>query len=138
MNVKFKTKDGEVIYTPKELQIMSKGELKQIKRELQNNIDEVGLKRADYNLKNQEKYGSKKYLEKINSYKKVITILKSQIVYVNKFIEKCKRDEVQENEHWLYNFYMTTKKSIRKGKFNKIVKLTDECTQYHVDFEIGE
>lgn len=136
MNVKIRTKDGEVIYTPKELQNMNKGELKQLKRELQSNIEEVASKRADYNLNNQEKYNSKKYCEKINSYKKVIAILKSQIAYINKFVEKAKRDELQENEQWLYNFYINTKNSIRKNKFEKLIKMTDECTEYHIDFEI--
>lgn len=138
MNIRVRSDGKEIHYTTKELQVMDRSELKQIVRELQCSIDEVASKRADYNLKNKEDYNSDEYYKKINNYKKVISILKSQIVYINGLLEKCKKDELQEREHWLFCFYMNAKDSIRKGKFEKLINMTDEHTKYHVDFEIGE
>ena len=72
MVIRFKSGDDEVRYTAEELRNMSREELKQIKRELQSNIEIVSSKRADYLNYNNDGKNSKEYFNKMAKYKKVI------------------------------------------------------------------
>lgn len=134
MKIKFRIHEKNVVYTDEELELLPRSELKQIVRDIQLNIDEVSMRRTNYNMHNGEKYNSKEYLKKTLMYKQIIINLKKQIEFVNKIIERNKRDELHDMEHWLYNFYINTKKSVRKGKLKKLIKLTDDTTKYHINF----
>ena len=136
MNVKFKINNKLVTYTEDELKLMSREELKGIKRELQANIEEVSAKRATYNATNKESQGSKEYYAKIASYKTVVANLKKSIAYIGSIIQDSRESELSKREHWLWSFYKEVKEHSWKGKFNKFVELADERAKYHV--EIGE
>ena len=136
MTVKYKNDNKDISYTEEELKSFSKSKLKQINRELQSNIELVSSRRADYINTNNDGKNSKEYFSKMANYKRVIAILKNQIMFINGLIGELDEDDLKKREHWLWNFYINTKSCIRKGKFEKIVKCTDERSKYHV--EIGE
>lgn len=136
MNIKYRNDKNDVSYTEEDLKSFSRVELKQIKREIQSNIEMVSARRADYVNNNSDGRNSKEYFKKMNNYKYVIAKLKNEIMYLNKLMNDAQEKESNEREHWLWCFYMNVKNSTRKGKFAKYIKVTDEFAKYHV--EIGE
>ena len=136
MIIKYKYDGKDISYTEEELKSFSKTKLKQINRELQSNIELVSSRRADYLNHNKDGKNSKEYFIKIANYKKVIAILKNQIIFINGLISELDEDDLKKREHWLWCFYINVKNSTRKGKFDKYIKVTDEFAKYHV--EIGE
>lgn len=136
MTIKFKKNGNLVSYTEAELVLMTREELKNLKRELQANIEEVSAKRATYNATNKEEFNSKEYHSKIAGYKTVVANLKKAIAYISSIMEQSRENELSKREHWLWSFYKEVKNHSWKGKFNKFIKLADERAKYHV--EIGE
>lgn len=136
MTVKYKNDNKNISYTEEELRSFTKAKLKQINREMQSNIEIVSSRRADYLNNNKEGKNSREYFNKMANYKKIIAILKNQIMFVNGLIIEIDEDDLHKREHWLWCFYMNVKNSTRKRKFEKLVQVTDEFAKYHI--EIGE
>ena len=136
MTVKYKNDNKDISYTEEELKSFSKSKLKQINRELQSNIELISARRADYLNHNKDGKNSKEYFRKMANYKKVIAILKNQIMYINGIMNDMEEEDLKKREHYLWCFYMNVKNSTSKRKFAKYLKVTDEFAKYHV--EIGE
>lgn len=136
MTIKFKRNGKDVIYAEEELLTFSREKIKTIKGEIQSNIEWISAKKESYNADNDDGYGSKEYFSKIAQYKSINAKLRNYITYLNSILETKQESQLKQNEHWLWCFYMNVKSSTRKGKFNKLVELTDERAKYHV--EIGE
>jgi hypothetical protein len=136
MTVKYKNDNKNISYTEEELRSFTKAKLKQINREMQSNIEIVSSRRADYLNNNKEGKNSREYFNKMANYKKIIAILKNQIMFINGLIIEIDEDDLHKREHWLWCFYMNVKNSTRKRKFEKLVQVTDEFAKYHI--EIGE
>jgi hypothetical protein len=135
MDVKLKINNETFVYTEEEILNMDRDELRALKREVQSNIEEISAKRATYIACNKDGYNSKEYYQKLAMYKSLIAKLKKSISYLSKITDDSKREDINKREHWLWNFYINTKNSIRKGKFDKIVKYTDEHVTYHINVE---
>lgn len=136
MTIKFKRDGKSVVYTEEKLYELSRENLKEIKSEIQSNIEQVSSKKEHYKLNNDDEYNSKEYLSKMAQYKSIVVKLKSYIAYINYILSSKHESEMKQREHWLWCFYMNVKNSTRKGKLNKLIKITDERAKYHI--EIGE
>ena len=134
--IKLRIGKEEIIYSDEDLSAMSKNQLKQLKQDLQCNMEEVSAKRARYQAENNEKYNSKEYFKQIAKYKTVMVNLKKAIAKVNVYENDIKEDESNNQNHWLWLFYINIKHNFNKNEFEKFVKMTDEMAEYHV--EIGE
>ena len=60
--IKLRIGRSEIIYSDEDLMNMSRVQLKQLKQDLQCNIEEVSAKKAKYQAENSEEYNSKEYL----------------------------------------------------------------------------
>lgn len=136
MNIRFKRGNEYVTYTDDDLSKLSKEQIKVLKGELQSNIEMVSARRAKYNAENDDGYGSKEYFSKIAQYKSVTARLRSYINYLNRIQKDCEKDDLKDREHWLWCFYHNVKDFVNKKTFEKIINLTDEKAEFHV--EIGE
>ena len=122
-----------VNYSTQDLNNMSRDELRLLKQEIQKNIEDVSWKKSNYNATNTEELNSKEYHKHISNYKKVFTILKSQILTINKILKTKEEDSLKKREHWLWCFYSNTEKVLNERKFNELIKATDESANYHVE-----
>lgn len=134
--IKLRIGRSEIIYSDEDLMNMSRVQLKQLKQDLQCNIEEVSAKKAKYQAENNEEYNSKEYFKQIAKYKTVIANLKRAIAKVNAYENCTKENELKDREHWLWCFYTVAKKNLDEDKFNDFVKLADEKANFSV--EIGE
>ena len=115
---------------------MTRNQLKQLKQDLQCNMEEVSAKKARYQAENNEEYNSKEYFKQIAKYKTIMANLKRAIAKVNVYETELKENTLKDKEHWLWSFYVNVKHNIDKNEFEKLVKMTDEYVKYHI--EIGE
>lgn len=134
--IKLRIDREEIVYSDDDLSTMTRNQLKQLKQDLQCNMEEVSAKKARYQAENNEEYNSKEYFKQIAKYKTVIANLKRAIAKVNVYETELKENTLKDKEHWLWSFYVNVKHNIDKNEFEKLVKMTDEDTKYHV--EIGE
>lgn len=134
--IKLRIGKEEIVYSDDDLSVMTRGQLKQLKQDLQCNMEEVSAKRARYQAENNEKYNSKEYFTQIAKYKTVMANLKRAIAKVNTYEIDVKENELKDREHWLWSFYVNVKHNIDKNEFEKFVKMTDEDVKYHI--KIGE
>ena len=134
--IKLRIGKEEVVYSDDDLSVMTRDQLKQLKQDLQCNMEEVSAKKARYQAENNEEYNSKEYFKQIAKYKTVMANLKRAIAKVNTYEIDVKENDLKDREHWLWSFYINVKHSIDENEFNKFVKMTDEDVKYHV--EIGE
>ena len=131
VKVRIDGKDFE--YSDEDLSNMSIEQLKQLKRDLQVNVQQVSVKKAKYNAENEEEWNSKEYLKQINKFKGIIFALNSSIAKVSKY-EKSAVSELSRNqEHRQWNFYKIVKNSVGEKKFRRFVEETDEKSNYHVE-----
>ena len=134
--VKLRIGRKEIVYSDDDLSTMTRNQLKQLKQDLQCNMEEVSAKKAKYQAENNEEYNSKEYFKQIAKYKTVMASLKRAIAKVNVYETELKENTLRDKEHWLWSFYINVKHNIDENEFNKFVKMTDECVKHHV--EIGE
>lgn len=134
--IKLRIGREEIVYSDDDLSTMTRNQLKQLKQDLQCNMEEVSAKKARYQAENNEEYNSKEYFKQIAKYKTVIANLKRAIAKVNVYETELKENTLKDKEHWLWSFYVNVKHNIDKNEFEKLVKMTDECVKHHV--EIGE
>lgn len=134
--IKLRIGKEEIVYSDDDLSTMSKVQLKQLKQDLQCNIEEVSAKKTKYQAENNEEYNSKEYFKQIAKYKTVIANLKRAIAKVNAYENCTKENELKDREHWLWCFYAIAKKNLDEDKFSNFVKLTDKKANFSV--EIGE
>jgi hypothetical protein len=131
--IKLRIGKEEIVYSDDDLSTMSKVQLKQLKQDLQCNIEEVSVKKAKYQAENNEEYNSKEYFKQIAKYKTVIANLKRAIAKVNAYENYIKENELKDREHWLWCFYMVTRKNLDEDKFNNFVKLTNEKAKFNME-----
>lgn len=134
--IKLRIGREEIVYSDDDLSTMTRNQLKQLKQDLQCNMEEVSAKKARYQAENNEEYNSKEYFKQIAKYKTVIANLKRAIAKVNVYETELKENTLKDKEHWLWSFYVNVKHNIDKNEFEKLVKMTDEYVKYHI--EIGE
>ena len=134
--IKLRIGKEEIVYSDDDLSIMAKDQLKQLKQDLQCNMEEVSAKRARYEAENIENRKSKEYLTQIAKYKTVMSALKKAIAKVNAYEIDVKENDLKKREHWLWSFYISVKHEVNKDEFEKFVKMADERVEYHE--EIGE
>ena len=134
--IKLRIGREEIVYSDDDLSTMTRNQLKQLKQDLQCNMEEVSAKKARYQAENNEEYNSKEYFKQIAKYKTVMANLKRAIAKVNTYEIDVKENELKDREHWLWSFYINVKHGIDENEFNKFVKMTDEYVKYHI--EIGE
>lgn len=134
--IKLRIGREEIVYSDDDLSTMTRNQLKQLKQDLQCNMEEVSAKKARYQAENNEEYNSKEYFKQIAKYKTVIANLKRAIAKVNVYETELKENTLKDKEHWLWSFYVNVKHNINKNEFEKLVKMTDEYVKYHI--EIGE
>ena len=134
--VKLRIGKEEILYTDKDLQEMSIGQLKQLKRDLNDNIENVSAKKARYIAENNEPRGSKEFFNVISKYKTVVARLKHAMNEVTCYINEKNDDDFKNREHWLWSFYVNAKHSLDSEVFENIVADTDSRTGYHT--VIGE
>lgn len=134
--IKLRIGREEIVYSDDDLSTMTRNQLKQLKQDLQCNMEEVSAKKARYQAENNEEYNSKEYFKQIAKYKTVMANLKRAIAKVNVYETELKENTLKDKEHWLWSFYVNVKHNIDKNEFEKLVKMTDECVKHHV--EIGE
>ena len=135
--VKVRIGKDEIVYNDEDLQNMSRLQLKQLKQDLQCNMEEVSAKKTMYQANNEEDYNSKEYFKQIAKYKMVIAKIKRSIAKVNVYEKSLHEEEKEDREHWLWNFYSNMKNSIDEDVFKKVVQITDETVGYHVNV-LGE
>ena len=131
VKVRIDGKDFE--YSDEDLSNMSIEQLKQLKRDLQVNVQQVSVKKAKYNAENEEEWNSKEYLKQINKFKGIIFALNSSIAKVSKYEKSAVSELYRNQEHWLWNFYKIVKNSVGEKKFRRFVEETDEKSNYHVE-----
>ena len=134
--IKLRIGREEIVYSDDDLSTMTRNQLKQLKQDLQCNMEEVSAKKARYQAENNEEYNSKEYFKQIAKYKTVMANLIRAIAKVNVYETELKENTLKDKEHWLWSFYVNVKHNIDKNEFEKLVKMTDEDAKYHV--EIGE
>ena len=134
--IKLRIGREEIVYSDDDLSTMTRNQLKQLKQDLQCNMEEVSAKKARYQAENNEEYNSKEYFKQIAKYKTVMANLKRAIAKVNTYEIDVKENDLKDREHWLWSFYINVKHGIDENEFNKFVKMTDEDVKYHI--EIGE
>jgi hypothetical protein len=134
--VKLRIGKEEIVYNDKDLQEMSIAQLKQLKRDLNDNIENVSVKKSRYIAENNEPKGSKEYFKVISKYKTVIACLKHAMNEVNSYMIEKQEDDFKNREHWLWSFYVNSKHILDSEMFDKLISVTDERTGYHV--AIGE
>jgi hypothetical protein len=134
--IKLRIGKEEIVYSDDDLSTMSKVQLKQLKQDLQCNIEEVSAKKTKYQAENNEEYNSKEYFKQIAKYKGVIANLKRAIAKVSAYENYTKENEAKDREHWLWCFYTIAKKNIDEIKFNDFIKMTNEKAKFSM--EIGE
>ena len=134
--IKLRIGREEIVYSDDDLSTMTRSQLKQLKQDLQCNMEEVSAKKARYQAENNEEYNSKEYFKQIAKYKTVMANLKRAIAKVNTYEIDVKENDLKDREHWLWSFYINVKHGIDENEFNKFVKITDEYVKYHI--EIGE
>lgn len=134
--IKLRIGKEEIVYSDDDLSVMTRDQLKQLKQDLQCNMEEVSAKKARYQAENKEEYNSKEYFKQIAKYKTVMANLKRAIAKVNTYEIDIKENNLKDREHWLWSFYINVKHNIDKSEFEKFVKITDENVKYHI--EIGE
>ena len=131
VKVRIDGKDFE--YSDEDLSKMNTEQLKQLKRDLQDNVQQVSMRKARYNAENEEEWNSKEYFKQINKYKGVLSALNSSIAKVSRYERQAINESYKSQEHWLWNFYRITRDSINERKFKKFVEETDEKCGYHVE-----
>ena len=134
--IKLRIGKEEIVYSDDDLSSMSREQLKQLKQDLQCNMEDVSAKKTRYQAENNEDYNSKEYFKQIAKYKTVMVNLKKAIAKVNVYENEVKDNELKDREHWLWSFYVNVKHTLDKNEFNKFVKMTDEKLGYNV--KIGE
>ena len=134
--IKLRIGREEIVYSDDDLSVMTRDQLKQLKQDLQCNMEEVSAKRARYQAENNEAYNSKEYFKRIAKYKTVMANLKRAIAEVNTYEIDVKENDLKEREHWLWSFYVNVKHNIDKNEFEKLVNMTDDKAKYHI--AIGE
>ena len=134
--IKLRIGREEIVYSDDDLSVMTRDQLKQLKQDLQCNMEEVSAKKARYQAENNEEYNSKEYFTQIAKYKTVMANLKRAIAKVNVYETELKENILRDRERWLWSFYVNVKHNIDKNEFEKFVKMTDENVKYHI--EIGE
>lgn len=134
--IKLRIGREEIVYSDDDLSTMTRNQLKQLKQDLQCNMEEVSAKKARYQAENNEEYNSKEYFKRIAKYKTIMANLKRAIAKVNVYETELKENTLKDKEHWLWSFYVNVKHNIDKNEFEKLVKMTDEYVKYHI--EIGE
>ena len=134
--IKLKIGKEEIIYSDDDLASMTRKELKQLKQDLQCNIEDVSSKRSRYQATNNDAYNSKEYYTRLAKYKCAIVSLRKSIAKVSLYERELIENDSHDREHWLWAFYTTVKHNADEKTFEEYVKLADEKSKYHV--EIGE
>ena len=134
--VKLRIGRKEIVYSDDDLSAMTRSQLKQLKQDLQCNMEEVSAMKAKYQAENDEEYNSKEYFKRIAKYKTVMASLKRAIAKVNVYETELKENALKDKEHWLWSFYVNVKHNIDKNEFEKLVNMTDDKAKYHI--AIGE
>lgn len=134
--IKLRIGKEEIIYSDDDLMMMNKSQLKQLKQDLQCNIEDVSAKKTRYQAENNESYNSKEYFKRIAKYKTAISAIKHSIAKVSLYFNNLKEDTFEKNEQWLWQFYISAKNILNFDEFKNIVSMVDEKTKYHI--EIGE
>lgn len=83
--IKLRIGREEIVYSDDDLSTMTRNQLKQLKQDLQCNMEEVSAKKARYQAENNEEYNSKEYFKQIAKYKTVMANLKRAIAKVNTY-----------------------------------------------------
>lgn len=134
--IKVRIGKEELIYSDEDLMLMNLAQLKQLKQDLQCNLEDVSAKKAKYQAENDEEYNSKEYFKHIAKFKGVMVALKHAIAKVNVYSTNLKEEIYKDREHWLWEFYISAKNILKSEEFENLVKMADEKAKYHV--EIGE
>ena len=134
--IKVRIGKDELIYSDEDLMSMNLTQLKQLKQDLQCNMEDVSAKKAKYQAENNEEYNSKEYFKHIAKFKGVMVALKHAIAKVNVYCNNLKEETHDNREHWLWTFYISAKNKMECDEFKSLVKMTDEKVKYHI--EIGE
>ena len=134
MYIKVKYGKEVVTYTDKELSELSKQQLKQLKADLQNNIEEISAKKSKYINENTEERNSSAYWRKINSYKSATVFCRKAISYVNTFVADAQDDNKSNTEHWLWCYYQESKKLLTTDCIDNIESMADEKAGFHCAF----
>lgn len=131
--VKIRIGGDEIIYSDNDLMMMNKVQLKQLKQDLQCNIEDVSAKKARYQAENNEEYNSKEYFKQIAKYKAVISALKHSIAKVNMYFSNLEEDDLKKREHWLWEFYTFAKNNLDVENFKNLKTMTDKKTKYQIE-----
>lgn len=135
---KVKVRYGKEVveYSDAELSRMTTQQLKQLKSDLQANIEMISAKRMMYRNTNTEEKNSPVYWEAMARYKGALAMLRRAITHVNSFMAGApKPEESQDIEHWLYNYYQQSKTLLSPETVERIKDLASEKAGFYI--EIG-
>ena len=132
--VKVRIGRDEIVYSDEDLQKMNRMQLKQLKQDLQCNMEDVSAKKTMYKANNNEEKGSSEYYKQMAIYKMVIEKIKKSIAKVNVYEKSLCEEEKEDREHWLWMFYRNVKNKLNEDEFKDLIKLTDENVGYNINF----
>lgn len=136
MNERF-VKIGNNVYYESELNLMSDDQLKNIISRCQNGIDEISIKKADYELENKEFIDSEHCVSVLKKFSQASCYLQSDIVLIERILRNRKESYVDLDKEleWYKQFFKNTSNCILKSRFNNIVSVTNEICGYSLDME---
>lgn len=133
-----KGKDDEVRYHEEDIKKMNRTEIKQLKAQLQVNLEEVAMRKTRYQCNNNEAKNSDEYWRRMTSYKQSMNIIRREIVYlsgIEKLAEVKPEPEQEREQHWLWCFYQETIDKVNKRTLAKLTEMADARAGYHFDLD---
>lgn len=126
--------EGEKYYESA-LRLMNEGQLNNLIKKCQAGIDEIAVKKADYEDKNYNSTDLDHYYEVIKKFNSASVYLQSDIVLISRILKaKSNNESICDRNDWFEEFFHITASKLSRRKMQKLIKITEDTLGYKINF----
>lgn len=127
--------DGKV-YTEDVVNLMTKEEIKQLKRDIYNARMDIGIKKQKFIKDNNDKHLTKEYQERMIRYKIAAKKIHDAESWIGDIFKNKNNEEHVDREHWFFSFYFAANKMLPKFLLTKLENKATEKCGYSIEVNI--
>lgn len=124
------------VYTEDIVKLMSKEEIKQLKRDIYDARMEISNKKQRFIKENAGKQLSDEYHQRLQKYKTVSKKIHSAEIWISDIFKSKNIEEHVDREHWFFSFYYAANKMLPKFLLTKLENKATEKCGYSIEVNI--
>lgn len=124
--------DG-ITYYESQLRLMNEKQLNDLIKKCQKGIDEVEMKKQDYQNCNYDTANLDHYYEVINKFQAASVYLQSDIVLISRILKnKSNTVSICDKNDWYQEFFHTAARGLPRFLMQKLMKKTNSAVGYEI------